>query len=124
MSTVKELERSLASCLINRLDYSPHTARRAERDGADIELIVAKLIHNVDNTLAPENHSQMSATIIRPFSLDKVTWILQMHSLFQMYYYADKLGLVKDVRAIYSDHNLFNAAVKFCQKWKQIPSIP
>ena len=47
-----------------------------------------------------------------------------MHSLFQMYYYADKLGLEKDVREIYSEHKLFNADVKFCQKWSQIPSVP
>ena len=46
-----------------------------------------------------------------------------MHSLFQMYYYADKLGLEKDVRNIHSEHELFNAAVKFCQKWNQIPSV-
>ena len=97
---------------------------RAERDGADIELIVAALIHDVGNALAPENHSQVSATIIQPFSLDEVTWILQMHGLFQMYYYADKLSLEKDGRDIYSEHKLFNAAVKFCQKWNQIPSVP
>ena len=47
-----------------------------------------------------------------------------MHSLFQMHYYADKLGLEKDFRNIYSEHKLFNAAVKFYQKWNQIPSVP
>ena len=124
LSTLKELKSSLASCLINRLDYSPRTARRAERVGADIELIVAALIYNVDNTLAPENHSQMSATIIRPFSLDEVTWILQMHSLFQMNCYLDKFSLEKDGRDIYSEHKLFNAAVKFCQKLNQLPFVP
>ena len=118
------LKSILASRLINRLDHSLRTAERAERYGADIGLIVATLIHDVGKTLAPKNHSQMSATIIRPFSRDEVTWILQMHGLFQMYYYADKLGLEKDVREIYSEHKLFNADVKFCQKWSQIPSVP
>ena len=124
LATLKELKSSLTSYLINRLDYSPQTASFEERDGADIELIVAALIHDVGNALAPENHSQVSATIIRPFSLDEVTWILQMHGLFQMYYYADKLSLEKDGRDIYSEHKLFNAAVKFCQKWNQIPFVP
>ena len=47
-----------------------------------------------------------------------------MHYLFQMCYYADKLGLGKDIRDIHSQHKLFNAAVKFYQKWSQIPSVP
>ena len=47
-----------------------------------------------------------------------------MHCLFEKYYYAEKLGLGKDLRDIYSEHKLFNASVKFCQKWNQIPSIP
>ena len=47
-----------------------------------------------------------------------------MNDLFQIYYYADKLGLEKDVRDIHSEHKLFNAAVKFCQKWHQILSVP
>ena len=33
------------------------------------------------------------------------------------------LGLEKDVRDIYSEHKLFNASAKFCQKWNQIPSV-
>ena len=74
--------------------------------------------------MASENHSQVSATIIKPFSLDEVAWILQMHGLFQMSYYLDKLSLEKDGKDIYSEHKLFNAAVKFCQKWNQLPFVP
>ena len=117
LSTLKELKSSLASCLINRLDYSPRTARRAERVGADIELIFTTLIHDVGSALAPENHSQVIATIIQTFSFDEVTWILRVHGLFQMYCYVDKLSLEKDGRDIHREHKLFNAAVKFCQKW-------
>ena len=116
LATLRELKSSLASRLINRLDYSPQTARCAEWDGADIEVSVAALIHNIGNALALEIQCQVSATIIQPFSLDEVTWKLQMHGLFQMYYYADKLGLKKDFRNIHSEHKSFNLAVDFCQK--------
>ncbi len=124
LTILKKLENSPSSLLNNRLDYSPQRVKRAERDGADIELIVAALIHDVGDKLAPESHSQVFSTIIRSFSLDEVTWIVQMHGLFQIYYYADKLGLEKDVRDIYSKHKLFNAAVKYCQKWNKIPFVP
>ena len=72
MSALKELKSSLASRLINQLDYSLQIAMRAERDGADIELIIAALIHDVGIALATKNHSQVYAIIIRPFSLDEV----------------------------------------------------
>ncbi len=42
---------SLTNRLINRLDYSPQKAKRAGWDGADIELIIAALIHDVNKTL-------------------------------------------------------------------------
>ena len=47
-----------------------------------------------------------------------------MNGLFKMYYYAEKLGLGRDVIDIYIEHKLRNAAVKFYQKWNQIPSAP
>ena len=123
-ASLKELKSSLTSYQINRLDHSLQTASSAERGGADIELIVAALNHDIAEALAPENHSLVFATIIQPFSRDEVIWILQMHGLFHMYYYVNKLSLEKDGKDIYSEHKLFNAAMKFCQKWNQIPFVP
>ena len=40
----------------------------------------------------------MAAAIIRPYVRAEVTWILEHHGIFQMVYYADKLGLNKDER--------------------------
>ena len=37
------------------------------RDGADIEMIVGALIHDLGDDLAPVNHSQLAAAIIRPY---------------------------------------------------------
>ena len=67
----------------------------------------------------------MCATNIQPLSLDELIWILQMHGLFQLYYYyVNKLSLEKDGKDIYSEHKLFNAAMKFCQKWNLLPFVP
>ena len=54
LATLKEFKSSLASRLINRPYYSQRTIKRSERSGAGIELIVAALIHDVSNALAPE----------------------------------------------------------------------
>ena len=70
LAICKKLKESLASRLINRLDHSLQKAKQAERDGANIELIVAALIPHDGNALAQENHSQVPVTIIRPFFRD------------------------------------------------------
>ena len=124
LAALAELKGSLSGYQVCRLEHSLQTATRAERDGADIELIVAALIHDIGDALAPENHSQMAAAIIRPYVRTEVTWILEMHGLFQMYYYADKLGLKKDGRDAYREHKFFNSAAKFCEKWDQMSFDP
>ena len=64
---LRELEQSLAGYQISRLEHSLQSATRAERDGADIEMIVGALIHDLGDDLAPLNHSQLAAAIIRPY---------------------------------------------------------
>ena len=61
-------------------------------DGADDELIVAALIHDVGDDLSPYNHSEIAAGIIRPYVRPEVTWIVEQHGLFQTYYYAHHYG--------------------------------
>jgi len=114
LSALENLQNSLGGYQVTRLEHSLQTATRAEEDGADIELIVAALIHDIGDDLAPENHSQMAAAIIRPYVRAEVTWILEHHGIFQMVYYADKLGLNKDERERYRGHKWFDSAEKFC----------
>ena len=54
----------------------------------------------------------MAAAIIRPYVRAEVTWILEHHGIFQMVYYADKLGLNKDERERYRGHKWFDSAEK------------
>jgi predicted HD phosphohydrolase len=66
LAALASLKDSLAGYQINRLEHSLQSATRAEADGADIELIVGALIHDLGDDLAPLNHSQLAAAIIRP----------------------------------------------------------
>lgn len=119
LQALEGLATSLAGYQISRLDHSLQTATRAEADGADIELIVAALIHDLGDDLAPENHSQLAAAIIRPYVREEVTWILEMHGVFQMKYYADKLGLNPNERDRWADHKYFASCERFCRDWDQ-----
>ena len=124
LDALKGLDNSLAGYKISRLEHSLQTATRAEADGADDEMIVAALIHDLGDDLAPENHSQLAAAIIRPYVREEVTWILEMHGVFQMKYYADKLGLNPDERDRWKDHKWFEPCEKFCRDWDQMAFDP
>jgi len=124
LAALMRLDDSLAGYQISRLEHSLQTATRAEYDGADIEFIVAALIHDLGDELAPENHSQLAAAIIRPYVRPEVTWVLEHHGIFQMAYYADKLGLDKDARDRYRTHKWFSSAERFCRDWDQLSFDP
>jgi len=122
--SLQRLEDTLGGYQVTRLQHSLQSATRAEADGADIELIVAALIHDIGDELAPENHSQLAACIIRPYVRAEVSWILEMHGVFQFKYYADKVGLNPDERERWRNHPWFDSCEQFCRDWDQVSFDP
>jgi predicted HD phosphohydrolase len=124
LDALRGLSNSLAGYRIDRLQHSLQSASRAEDDGADIELIVAALVHDLGDDLAPENHSQMAAAIIRPYVREEVTWIIEHHGVFQMYYYGEASGVNKDERERWRGHEWFDSCEQFCRDWDQMAFDP
>ena len=124
LDALDSLRKSLAGYKIDRLEHSLQTATRAEDDGADIELVVAALVHDLGDDLAPENHSQLAAAIIRPYVREEVTWIIEHHGVFQMFYYGDAAGVNKDERERYRGHRWFDSCEQFCRDWDQMAFDP
>ena len=56
---------------ISRLEHCLQTATRAENDGADDETIVCALLHDIGDVIAPANHSQTAAAMLRPYVSNK-----------------------------------------------------
>ena len=46
---------------VDRLEHSLQTATRAERDGRDEEYVVCALVHDIGDSLAPDNHEAIAA---------------------------------------------------------------
>ena len=110
---------SMEGYQVSRLEHSLQSATRAERDGADEEMIVATLLHDIGDSLAPFNHSQLVASVLRPYVSEKVYWIMLHHGLFQEYYYAHHIGRDRNAREKFKDHKYYQDAVDFCEKWDQ-----
>src|SRR6476469_9949670 len=64
---------------VSRLEHSLQTATRAERDGRDDEYVLCALIHDIGDTLAPYNHPEIGAAIVKPFVSEANHWILAHH---------------------------------------------
>ena len=124
LAALANLENSLAGYQISRLEHSLQTATRAELDGADTEMIVGALVHDLGDDLAPFNHSQLAAAILRPYVRREVVWIIEHHGVFQMYYYGDAMGVDKNAREIYRGHKWFDSCEKFCERWDQMSFDP
>ena len=124
LDALKNLDNSLAGYQISRLEHSLQSATRAERDSADIEMIVGALIHDLGDDLAPSNHSQLASAIIRPYVRSEVAWIIEHHGIFQLYYYGDATGVDRNAREIYRGHKWFDSCEKFCERWDQMSFDP
>jgi len=104
LEALRRLDHSLAGYHVSRLGHSLQVATRALIDGADDELIVAALIHDIGDELAPYNHAEFAAAIIRPYVRAEVSWIVEQHGLFQNYYYVHHLGGDRNGRDRFKDH--------------------
>lgn len=124
LAQLRALAGSLAGYQVDRLEHSLQTATRAYRDDADEELVVAALLHDLDDLLAPHCHGELSALVLRPYVTERTWWIVRHHGLFQLYYYAHHSGGDCNARDKYRGHPWYQAAVDFCHRWDQCSFDP
>ena len=124
LQALRDLENTLGGYQITRLEHSLQTATRAEEDGADEEMVLGALLHDLGDDLAPENHSQYAAAIIRPYVRKEVTWIVEHHGVFQLHYFGHHTGDDPNARDRFKDHPWYDSAVRFCERWDQAAFDP
>ena len=76
-------------------------------------MIVASLLHDIGDEIAPLNHSEISAAVLRPFVSEKTHWIVQQHGLFQAYYYNHHYGHDRNLRDKYKGHPFYKDTIRF-----------
>lgn len=114
-----QAEETISGYKITRLEHGLQSATRARRDGADTDWVVATLLHDVGDGLAPQNHDKFAAEIMRPFMREEVVWTVEHHGIFQMYYYAHHYGWDRELREKYKDSPYYQSCVDFCERWDQ-----
>lgn len=119
MAAMQNLESSLSGYRVSRLEHSLQSATRAHRDERPTDYVVAALIHDIGDELAPYSHSELAASILRPFVQDQLYWVIKYHGVFQMYYYGEQMGIDRNTRDRFKDHVWYEDAVAFCENYDQ-----
>jgi predicted HD phosphohydrolase len=124
LAGLRKLDHTLAGYPVSRLEHSLQAATRARRDGADDDLVIAALVHDIGDELAPYNHQEIAAAILRPYVRPEVTWIVEHHGLFQNYYYVHHFGGDRNAREAFADHPWYRSCKDFCANWDQCSFDP
>ena len=119
LAALVDLDKGLSGYQVSRLGHSLQAATRAEYDGADIDWIVAALLHDIGDIYAPYNHDEYAASILRPFVREQVSWVVEKHGDFQLVYYGEHVGANPAKRDAYADNPYFNDCATFCERWDQ-----
>lgn len=110
---------------IDRFEHSLQTATRALRDGCDDEMIVCALLHDIGDDLAPLNHGELAAAVLRPYVSEENAWTVKHHGILQSKEYlhemkVDKNELEKKLR----NHPAFERTIIFCRRWDRVSFDP
>ena len=119
LSYLSKQTSTLEGYKISRLEHSLQAATRAFKNKESDEMIVATLLHDIGDDLAPMNHSQYAASILRPYVSERTFWIILHHGLFQTYYSAHHLGGDRNARDKFKDHKYYQDTIDFCEKYDQ-----
>ncbi len=112
---------------VDRLTHSLQTAHRAERAGRDDEYVLCALLHDIGDTLAPRNHPDVAAAVVKPWVPEGYHWMVQHHGIFQGYYFWHHLDGDRDTREQFRGHEHFDLTEEFCAEYDQVafdPSYP
>lgn len=119
LDALKALDESLDGYQVTRLGHSLQSATRAHRAGEEEELVVAALMHDIGDPLAPYSHSEYAAAVLRPFVSEKTYWMVKYHGLFQMHYYAHHVGGNPNARDRFKHHRWYGDTVRFCEHYDE-----
>ncbi len=119
LEAVEALDESFGGYQVTRKEHSLQSATRAYRDGRGEEYVVAALLHDVGDVLAPHTHGEMMDAVLKPFVAEDIRWVVSHHGVFQQYYYGHLVGGDRNARDRYRDHPHFDACAEFCELYDQ-----
>lgn len=127
LGLLRSLEDITDGFATDQLTHCLQTATLAERAGADDEIVVAALCHDVGKAVSVPNHPRIAAEILKPYVRDEVYKMILVHQDFQGRHYYHHFGGDPDARETHRQElsaEEFALAARFADEWDQIAFDP
>jgi predicted HD phosphohydrolase len=108
----------------DQLTHCLQTATYAQRAGADDEVVVASLCHDIGKAISVPNHGAIAAEILKPYVRPDVYHTIRNHQDFQGRHYYSYFGMPTDLREQYRDEPWFALCEQFTDDWDQVAFDP
>jgi predicted HD phosphohydrolase len=126
--TVLQLLRMLSNIVsgfaVDQLTHCLQTATLAERAGADKEVVVASLCHDIGKVVSVPNHGGIAAEILKPYVREDVYFMIKNHQDFQGRHYYQHFGGDPNARDKFEGESWYDLAAQFADDWDQIAFDP
>ena len=127
LSMLRALDSIVDGFATDQLTHCLQTATRAERAGADPEVVVASLCHDIGKAISVPNHPRIAAEILRPYVRDEVFKMILVHQDFQGAHYYHHFGGDPNAREKHREalsEEEFAVAERFADDWDQTSFDP
>ncbi len=111
----------------DQLTHCLQTATLAERAGADPEVVVAALCHDIGKAISVPGHPAIAAAILEPYVRPEVHDMIRVHQDFQGRHYYHHFGGDPDAREKHRAElspEVFALAERFADEWDQTAFDP
>lgn len=124
LAMLESLSEVVDGFAVDQLTHCLQTATRAERAGADDEVVVASLCHDIGKAVSVPNHPRIAAEILRPYVRTEVTETILYHQDFQGRHYFHHFDMDPNLRDNYRERPWFDLAERFADEWDQTSFDP
>jgi predicted HD phosphohydrolase len=124
---LRSLNEIVAGFATDQLTHCLQAATRAERAGADTEVVVASLCHDIGKAVSVPNHPAIAAEILKPYVRPDVYDMIRAHQDFQGRHYYGHFGKDPDAREQHRaslSPEAFALAERFADEWDQTAFDP
>ncbi|HLT15806.1 MAG TPA: HD domain-containing protein [Acidimicrobiales bacterium] len=119
---LRSLEEVVDGFATDQLTHCLQTATLAERAGADEQVVVAALCHDIGKAISVPNHPEIAAAILKPYVRPEVHTMIRVHQDFQGRHYYHHFGGDPDAREKHRDEltpEEWALAERFADEWDQ-----
>ena len=127
LDMLRRLEGITDGFATDQLTHCLQTATRAERDGADDEVVIASLCHDIGKAISVPGHPQIAAAILKPYVRPEVHQMILVHQDFQGAHYYHHFGGDPNAREQHRPDltpEEFTLAAQFADDWDQTSFDP